>query len=131
MGKAKLDKKLRWLANTWMALTIIFIIFNFLSNNKYGFILSPLTLLYISLLSVYVTSKEFDRWYRNYNGRHPGEIAIVLWTFLIAGMLILNFCLGKDYHIPSEVVSTYAAVVGIFIISKKSKNIHLRRSNRK
>jgi len=89
-----------------------------------------LTLLYISLLSVYVTSKEFQRWFLSYQGRHPGEIAVALWTGLIILMLILNGWLGGKYHISQEVISLYLTIISIFIVSKGSKAFYRLRSSR-
>jgi hypothetical protein len=73
------------------------------------------------LLSVYVTSKEFQRWFLSYQGHHPGEIAVFIWTALIIMMIILNGWLGKEYRISQEVISTYLTIVSIFIVSKGSK----------
>ncbi len=121
------DKYWRWLANLWMAVTILVIIMDFLFAGKYAFLISPLTVLYITLLSVYITSKEFNRWFKNYQGHHPGELALVFWTLLILGLVCVNAYLGSGYHISSEVISTYLVVIGLFIASKSSKSLYYRR----
>ncbi|PIW76229.1 MAG: hypothetical protein CO001_02485 [Candidatus Portnoybacteria bacterium CG_4_8_14_3_um_filter_40_10] len=113
-----------------MIVISVVIIVDFFSFGKYSFLLSPLTLLYISLLSVYVTSKEFQRWFLSYQGRHPGEIVVALWTGLIILMLILNGWLGGKYHISQEVISLYLTIISIFIVSKGSKAFYRLRSSR-
>jgi drug/metabolite transporter (DMT)-like permease len=115
------EKIWRWLVNIWMIVTCAVVVVDFFSFGRYSFLLSPLALLYISLLSVYVTSKEFQRWFLSYQGHHPGEIAVFIWTVLIIMMIILNGWLGKEYRISQEVISTYLTIVSIFIVSKGSK----------
>ena len=121
------EKYWRWLANLWMSITILVIIIDFFSANRYTFLVSPLTILYITLLSVYITSKEFERWFKNYQGHHPGELALVFWTILMLGLVVADFYLGPAYHISSDVISTYLVVIGLFIASKSSKSLYYRR----
>lgn len=124
------EKIWRWLANIWMVLTCGVVVLDFFSFGRYSFLLPPLTILYISILSVYVTSKEFQRWFLSYKGRHPGEIGIGLWTVLIIVMLGINAYLGEKYQVSEQVISTYLTVLGIFAISKGSKAIWQRRRSR-
>lgn len=124
------EKIWRWLANIWMVLTCGIVILDFFSFGKYSFLLFPLTILYISILSVYVTSKEFQRWYLSYRGRHPGEIGVIIWTVLILIMLCANAYLGEKYRISQEVISTYLTVLGIFAVSRGSKALARGRGAR-
>lgn len=124
------EKIWRWLVNIWMIITCAVIVVDFFSFGRYSFLLSPLSLLYISLLSVYVTSKEFERWFLSYQSHHPGEISVALWTFIILVMLVFNGWLGDRYHISQEVISTYLAVISIFIVSKASKVFYRVRAGR-
>ncbi len=121
------EKYWRWLANLWMTVTILVIVMDFLSAGKYTFLITPLSVLYITLLSVYITSKEFERWFKSYQGHHPGELALVFWTLLILGLVCANAYLGSGYHISSDVISTYLVVIGLFIASKSSKSLYHRR----
>ncbi len=122
------EKIWRWLVNVWMMVTCGVVLLDFFYFGKFGFLLSPLTIIYISLLSVYVTSKEFGRWFLCYRGRHPGELGVLLWTGLMILMLALNAWLGEKYHISQEVITAYLTVVGIFVISRGSKALYSRRS---
>ena len=130
MRKRSPERIWRWLVNFWMIITCAVVVLDFFLFGKYSFLITPLTLIYISLLSVYVTSKEFQRWFLSYQGRHPGEISVVLWTVLMVLMLALNGWLGKEYHISQEVISTYLTIIGIFVISKGSKTIFRLRGRK-
>lgn len=121
MHQSNPERIWRWLVNLWMAIICGVIVFDFFNFGKFSFLLSPLSLIYISLLSVYVTSKEFERWFLGYKGHHPGEIGVALWTLLMILMVIFNGWLGEKYQISQEVISTYLTVIGIFIVSKGSK----------
>ncbi len=121
------EKYWRWLANLWLAVMVFIIITDFWSGGKYAYLISPVSILYITLLSVYITSKEFKRWCNSYQGHHPGEIAIVIWTALIFVLIVSNTYLGANYHISQDTISTYLVVVALFIVSQGSKTIYYRR----
>jgi drug/metabolite transporter (DMT)-like permease len=121
------EKYWRYLANIWLVVMVFIILVDFWSAGKYGYLISPVSILYISLLTVYITSKEFKRWFENYKGHHPGEIALVIWTVLIFALIISNAYLGSNYHISQEIISTYLVVVALFIVSRGSRIIYFRR----
>ena len=121
------EKYWRFLANIWLAAMVLIIIIDFWSNGQYGFLISPVSILYITLLSVYITSKEFKRWFNHYEGHHPGEIALVIWTILMFILITSNAYLGSSYHISQEIISTYLVVVVLFVVSRGSKKIYFRR----
>lgn len=126
-GKHNPEKYWRYLANIWLVATVFIIVVDFWSGGKYTYLISPLSILYITLLSVYITSKEFKRWGNRYQGRHPGEIAIVIWTVLIFILIVSNVYLGSSYRISQDTISTYLVVVALFIVSRGSKMIYFRR----
>ena len=117
----------RWLANIWLTVMVVIILIDFWSAGKYVFLISPISILYITLLTIYISSKEFKRWLNHYHGRHPGEIALVIWTVLMFILIASNAYLGANYHITQEIVSTYLAVIVLFIVSRGSREIHSRR----
>lgn len=125
--KSNSEKYWRHLANIWLLVMVFIIMVDFWSVGKYGYLISPISILYISLLTVYITSKEFKRWFNHYEGHHPGEIALVIWTILIFGLIISNAYLGAAYHIPQDIISTYLVVVVLFIASRGSRAIYFRR----
>lgn len=117
----------KWLANLWAILTILLYLVDFFSGNKYNASAGATSVIYISLLGLYAGSKEFDRWTSTHRSISFGEIFIVLWTALMVMMAVLApFSQGK-LTVPSEAITTYIAVLGVFAITQKSKNLNTKR----
>jgi hypothetical protein len=74
-----------------------------------------------------VGNKEFERWYDIHRSKHPGEIYVIAWTFLIFTIIALDVILQKKYILPSGVVSSYLAVLTILVITNKSKSLYRRK----
>ncbi len=122
----------RYLINFWSVFFIITIIYDFLANNAHLEILNILSIVYISVLAIYVGNKEFERWYDNHRGKHPGEVFVVVWTVLVFTLIILDFSFEKSYQLPGSVLSAYVAVLTILAITNKSKALyHARRQENK
>lgn len=100
---------------------MIAVVVDFFLRGKYEHVVIPLGMIYVSLLSVYVSTKEFERWFGMYKGRHPGEIGVVLWTLLMISLIIFKIYLGDHYEISLDVIWTYVTVVTVFIASRASK----------
>lgn len=117
----------RYLVNLWVLVLYIAIVVDFFMNNGISEFLGPISAIYIAILAVYTTQKEFERWH-NYNiGRHPGEMYVLIWTLLVIILLILEFWHRDVYKLPTEVFTTYIVVVGILAITKKSKTNYLAK----
>ena len=119
-----------WLTNIWTVLYMAFLLLNFWSQNRYDFLTASLSALYIGVLSLYVGSKEFDRWYTNYNGKRHGELFVVVFTVLLFIMVFGSLIRGDHYILPPDVVAAYIAVLTIFIITQKSKSLHDRKARK-
>jgi drug/metabolite transporter (DMT)-like permease len=117
----------RCLANIWLGAMFFIILVDFWSGGLYYYLIPPVSILYVAILSVYVSSKEFKRWFRSYEGHHPGEISLIIWTVLIFALIISNAYLGSNYHIAQEITSTYIVVIVLFIISRGSRIIYFRK----
>jgi hypothetical protein len=123
-GIFKNEKIWRILTNFWTIVFIVFIILDFSHKNAYDFLVPPLSVIYIGALGLYVGTKEFDRWYKIHNGRHPGELFIIAWTALIGSLICTSFILGAEYKIPPEIIAVYIAVLSIFALTQKSKGLY-------
>ncbi len=120
----------RHLINTWSVVFFIFVILDFISNNTYRDFLDVLSIIYISILTIYSSNKEFERWYDKHESQHPGEIFVIIWSVLIFVLFSLSFFLDNGYKMPTSVVSSYIAVLTILAVTKKSKEMYLiRRGN--
>lgn len=121
----------RKLINAWSILLFLMIIADFIGKNAYEGILSAISVIYVSVLAIYVSNKEFERWYDRHEGNHPGELFVVIWSILIGALIILDFICGADYSIPGSLISSYIAVLTILVITKKSKELYRLKRKKK
>lgn len=120
----------RYLINFWSILFFVVIAYDFATNNSCNGILNVLATVYISALALYVSNKEFERWYDKHNGQHPGEVFVFIWSMIIFILIFLSF-FNQSYQIPSAVVSSYVAVLTILAVTRKSKQLYLSRHKKR
>ena len=124
------QKTFHTITNLWTVFYLVFIVGNFFLANRYDFLVSPFSALYIGTLSIYIGSKEFDRWYESHEGRRRGERFVIVWTVIMTALLGGALILGEAYKIPSDIVATYIAVLTIFILTQKSKRLYAQKEKR-
>lgn len=117
----------RRLINFWSILFFVVVIYDFFTNNSCAGILNLLSTIYISILAIYVSNKEFERWYNRHRGQHPGEIFVIIWSILIFFLIIGSFFYPGEYELPASVISSYIAVLTILAITRKSKALYQYR----
>jgi hypothetical protein len=121
----------RWLVNVWTVITLSIFILDFISGES-RLIASRCTLgiIYIAVLSIYVGTKEFDRWItRQYASRYAGERFVILWTALILIMVVLTI-FNPRYTIPTDVSTVYITVLSIFAISRRSRYLYQSKNKK-
>lgn len=123
------EKEMFWrvLTNFWTGFFVAFVVANFILLGELDFLLGPMSAVYAGVLTIYVGTKEFDRWYESHEGRHPGEWFVFSWTFVIVALVASSLVLGPKYKIPSEVIAIYIAVLTLFAITQKSKSLYGRK----
>ncbi len=121
----------RYLANFWTFVMFIFLIFDYSASNKYDYLVGPLAAIYLGILGLFVGTKEFNRWQNYHDGKHPGEIYVILWTVLVTILIFLNIFINSEFRICSEIIATYLTVLGVFAITQRSKTLHRKRHYRK
>ena len=114
----------RRLINIWSFIFFAVIIVDFLYGNNLEDTLNAISSIYIGILAIYVSNKEFERWYDRHEESHPGEIFVYIWTGLVGTLIILDLLLGQYYRLPSAVISSYIAVLTILVITDKSKELY-------
>jgi len=115
----------RGLTNVWTVCYLSFLVANFFAQNAYGYLVGPLSTLYVGILGIYVGTKEFDRWHSDQSGVRKGERFVIAITAIIVGLFITSLLLGEDsYRVSTDIVATYIAVLSIFAITQKSKELH-------
>jgi lysylphosphatidylglycerol synthetase-like protein (DUF2156 family) len=121
------EKFWRFMANFWTIVAITVIIVNFISHNRYENLFQPTSVIYAAVLSLYVGTKEFERWYQLYEGRHPGEWFVMLWTAVMLSLVLASFILGGDYKVSSETVANYIVVISIYAVTQQSKRLYKKK----
>lgn len=122
------DEKIwRILTNIWTIVFVGFLIINFFLMNRLEYLVLPFSVVYIGVLGLYTGTKEFNRWYEMHDGRHPGELFVILWTTIIFFLFVASFFLGQDYKLSSEVVADYIMVLSVFALTQNSKRLYKRK----
>lgn len=118
----KSERIWRILTNFWTVFLGIFFVIDFFSLNKFDYLTPAFSVIYTAVLSIYVGTKEFERWCDRYeNGRHPGELFIIWWTALMAFLYAAKVYLGDGYSVSPEVVAVYLIVLSLFALTRRSK----------
>jgi hypothetical protein len=125
------DEKIwRILTNFWTIIFISFLVFDFFQFNRYEYLTTAFSVIYFGVLGLYASTKEFDRWYEMKEGRHPGELFVILWTVIIFSFLGISFFSKGAYKVSSEVLANYIMVLSIFALTQKSKRLHQRKKRK-
>lgn len=111
----------RYLINSWTILFFVVIICDFVVANALVEILDMISVIYVAILAIYVSNKEFERWYNRHHRQHPGEVFVIFWSILIFVLIIFNFINHGVYHIPGSIISSYIAVLTILAVTRRSK----------
>jgi len=114
----------RILSNFWGIVAAIIFLLTFFAISDLNHLLTDITIIYLSILSIYTGLKEYNRWKSTkFMSRYHGEIFVVLWTILIMVFILLSAFDKNNYKLATEFTATYLSVLGIFAISRKSKNL--------
>lgn len=126
----KSERIWRILTNFWTIFLGIFFVIDFFSINKFDYLTPTFSVIYTAVLSLYVGTKEFERWCDRYeNGRHPGELFIIWWTALMAFLYSSKLFLGDKYSVSPEAVAVYLIVLSLFALTRRSKRICATRKS--
>jgi len=107
-----------------MGIEIVLFVISFLSGSFYESLANISGVIYLALLSIYVGTKEFNRWHNYHKSIHYGELSIIFWTILVIWLMVLNIIHKGRFHFPNELVALYIAVLGIFAITQESKALY-------
>lgn len=120
----------RILTYLWTIFFMVFVLVNFFNHNSYEVLVIPFSVVYTGILSVYVGTKEFDRWYDLHIGRHPGEWFIIAWSILIFLLLGLSIWDRENYHLSTDIAAVYITVLSIFALTQKSKQLYRKKKQK-
>ena len=105
---------------------ILFLV-DFFSRHNFDIAASGAGVIYLALLGIYVSDKEYSRWRSTFNSRYFGETFVILWTIIMALFVITAPFSQGAYSVPSEFALVYTGVIGVFAVSQHSKA--LKRKN--
>lgn len=121
----------RYLTDFWSIVFFLLIFYNLFTGNTSLEILNTVSIVYVGALAIYVSNKEFERWYDKHERQHPGEIFVIIWSVLMVVLTITDFWYKESYQIPASVVSSYIAVLTILVITRRSKQAYQKRRLKK
>jgi len=112
----------RFLTYTWAILAAGFFVLDFFKIIDCSGSLQTITILYISILGIFTSTKEFHRWKsKKFFSKYRGEMFVIIYTLLIIIFIILSTLYPNRYSIRNEFTTTYLAILGIFALSCNSK----------
>ncbi len=126
----KNERLWRILANFWTVILIVFLVIDFFSFNKHNYLTPILSVIYTAVLSLYVGTKEFERWCTVYEDRHPGELFIIAWTVLMVFLFSAKLVLDGKYVVSPEAVADYIIVLSLFALTQRSKRLCKKRGKK-
>lgn len=126
---AKTKKELlfwKGLTNFWAWLTALVFMLTFFKIWDLSHLLTNITIIYLSILSIFTGTKEYSRWKSGkFLSKYHGEVFVFVWTILMVGFIIIS-ALNPDYKVQSQYTATYLSVLGIFAVSLKSKTLKIK-----
>ena len=125
MPKTKKELLLwKFLTNFWGIVTAFVFLVTFFKYWDLSHLLTDITIIYLSILSIFVGVKEYSRWSnKNFLSKYNGEIFVLSWTILMALFIVLSATNKVEFKMYSQFTATYLSVLGIFAITLKSKNL--------
>ena len=114
---------LKVILNFWTLFTILLFGIDFFSGNKIDTSASAIGIIYMAILGIYASEKEYSRWKTRFNSHFFGESFIVIWTIAMVIFVVCAFISPGSYKIPTEFSIVYTSVIGVFAITQHSKTL--------
>ena len=112
---------LKVILNLWSIITITMFMVDFISGNRYDTSTSSVGVIYLIILGIYVSDKEYSRWKNNFVSRFLGESFVVAWTIMMVMFVVLAPLSDGYFKIPADFAFIYTSVIGTFAITMHSK----------
>jgi hypothetical protein len=114
---------LKTILNIWTILTITMFTVDFVSGNQYDTSVTAIGVIYLGILGIYVSDKEYSRWKNNFVSRFIGETFVGIWTIVMAAFVVIAPLSQGQLKVPSEFAVVYTSVVAAFAITLHSKSL--------
>lgn len=100
---------------------------DFFSGHRFDISTSSIGIIYLAILGIYTSEKEYARWRDNFKSKFAGEGFVIAWTIIMALFVILTPISSGQYNVPEEFAVMYTAIIGVFAVSRHSKGIRQRK----
>jgi len=120
---------LKTILNLWTVLTMTLFVADFLSGNKFDSSTAAIGMIYLAILGIYVSEKEYIRWKNKFVSYFLGEGFVLAWTVLMVIFVIGAPLSYGRFHLPAEFTIVYTSVIGAFAISQHSKSLHNQKDH--
>ena len=118
---------LKRILNFWTVLAMAFFLADFFSGHRFDVSASSIGVIYLAILGIYTSEKEYVRWRYKFQSKFTGEGFVIAWTVIMALFVILAPLSHGNYKVPEEFAVMYTAIIGVFAVSHHSKRIRQRK----
>jgi len=118
---------LKTILNLWTILTMILFAADFLSGNKFDSSTGAIGIIYLAILGIYVSEKEYIRWKNKFVSYFLGEGFVLAWTVLMVIFVVAAPLSYGRFRLPTEFAIVYTSVIGAFAISQHSKKLRQQK----
>ena len=112
---------LKLILNSWTLVALFAFIADFFSRNRFDSTATAIGIIYLGILGIYVSEKEYLRWKTNFISQFMGEGFIFIWTVVMASFVLISLLIPGTFRIPAEFAVIYTSIIGVFAISQHSK----------
>lgn len=119
---------LKFILNLWTTITIVVFVLDFFSRNKFDSSACVIGIIYLAILGIYASEKEYSRWKTKFVSRFIGETFVIIWTIVMVIFVFTAPLSAGRYKIPAEFTLVYTGVIGVFAITQHSKAMHKRKT---
>ena len=99
---------------------------DFFSGGIFDSSASAIGIIYLALLGIYISEKEYSRWKGSFKSEFLGEIFVIIWTLVMLIFVIIAPLSNGSYYVPKEFGVIYASIIAAFAISQHSKAMKQR-----
>jgi len=104
-----------------------FFLADFFSGHQFDISASSVGIIYLAILSIYTSEKEYTRWKNDFKSKFLGEGFVIVWSIIMALFVILTPLSNGYYIVPEQFAVMYTAIIGIFAVSHHSKRVRQRK----
>lgn len=116
------------MVNAWSFAAFVILVLHFFSRGGLDAADSYIAVIYPAVLTIYTGQKEFSRWKsERFTSKFFGEFFVIAWTAVFITFIIISVVSRGQYQISLEMVTTYLAVLSIYAVTLKSKEMRAKK----